>query len=288
MVFQVNVGGLLTLDANADTTQLPYFKYISSSGWFDAPAVRTTAVNRPINDGDYRPGRSFRSGKVMSFTGLCEASSYAAAEQLFDELAAISPTGWDIPITVTTDNGVRTMNARVSGNLTVVPFTPRKANFMVPLYAWDPRKLGPVRTASMQYGGAAAGGLAFPLFDTSGLLAFRGMVNQQSLTVTNNGKAPTFPLFTIAGTVASGFMITDVSTGKRYVYGASISSSTVLQIDTSTERVTAGGVSDETGNLSEADDLTVYGGETHTYVFQPLGSVTGVPNISVAIQDAWW
>jgi len=288
----IDLDGLVV--SNHEAT-FPKWRLTSLENWFSGASVRTELIERPQQDGAYRPGKSYRSAKLMQLQGIVEASSAVqAVTECWDELAALSPEGEDMLLSYTDVAGTRTMVVRVNGSPDVVPFQERKAKFKVPLVAWDPRKLGPLRTLPITIEGASVGGLVFPLFTagavgTGGLLAYANMVPGGTGSFTNNGTAPAYPVFTITGgSMPSGFEIADQTSGARLRYTDPLYSGQTLVIDSATLRVLGDGQNDMTNGLTTADPIVIRRGETRSYKFRSLGSYTGTPTATISMSDAWW
>lgn len=282
--------GGLTFDTAA--SGFPQYKLQQVAGWTDSPPFRTEQTPRPIQDGDFKPGRTVRGGKTMAVEGICIAGSQAAALAAYDELVNLSPDGQDMTLEVTDDLGYRTMTVRIAGIVQVTPFVERKARFNIPLYAYDPRKLSVLRQTVVQIGGGVTtGGLTYPLGTgaaPANLLNYGAMTPPQLLTVTNAGKAPSFPKFTVDGDMPDGFEIADVTTGERIRYAALLYAGQPVTYDTRTRRALTSDTNDVTDKLTWVDDLSFDGAQSRTFVFRPLGSYSGNPTLTVSMKDAWY
>lgn len=288
---------LLEMSNHEDPSAPQRVRITDVPGWYGGAPVRTETTPRPQGDGAHTPGKSYRDARTFQILGIAEGASVVDALMLYDELAGISPTGQDIELTVTDELGTRMMRVRVAGTPEVSPFHPRRARFNLPVLAYDPRKLGPVRRQTVGLEGARTpgSGLVYPLFGgvggvpNGGLLDYGTGARSGLSSAVNEGKAPDYPVFLIqGGGMQGGFEIIDLDTGAILRYTGDVADGQVLLIDTANGRVLADGVNDYTGFLTRNDGLSVPPGSTKTFRFRALGSTTGAPTLTVDTRNAWW
>lgn len=270
-------------------TNIPAWKLVRLDGWYDSPSVRTNIIDAPQQDRAFYPGKSFRSSKMMTLSGVVSAAdTVSAITACWDAINAVSPTGQDVPLAYTDDSGTRYMNVRISGSALVSPFRSLSASFSIPLVAYDPRKLSAARTVTISLGtSVVTGGLKFPLFNASALLTYGSLTATPFATATNAGTAPAFPVFTLDGDMAGGFQIIR-DDGNTLTYNAPLITTQELVIDSATLRVLGAGQNDLTGNLTRKDDMSIAAGTSHTYTLKALGAFTGTPTLQVTTTDSWW
>lgn len=259
--------------------------------WHGSAPMRTQVDDLPLNDGGFAPERSYRSAKRMSLEGICtHLSADAAEEYAWDVLAALSPEGLSMPLSVETGIGVRTMTVWLDGEPEVVPYRSNGARFRVPIVAPDPRKYGPYFDLTPTGpSGDSDTGLIFPLFGdvTVGRLDFGTFAPTGLVTLTNTGKATSWASFKVRGGIAAGgFQI--VSGADILEYNAAVAVGEEVSLSPYAGGRATIGDTDVSDRLVQADWPGVRPGETRVYVFNPLGAPDGNAQMTTLFREAWW
>lgn len=272
---------------SSDPVGSPRFKLQDLELYFSPPPARTKISDIPLGDGAFNPGRTYRGGKKMTLTGFAYGVDELMAEELaWERIAALSPRGYPMMMTVTTARGVRKMRVWLdNGQPLVLPFTPTSARFRVPLFAPDPRKYGPEATGTVLPTGDAIDGLVFPLF-APGWLDLGAFSPTGLFYLTNTGKADSWPKFKVRGTLNSGFSIT--SGASTITYGASVPLGTEVALSPYIGGRASIGASDVTSNLTVSEWPLVEPGKTRAFAFNPLGSYDANALLTWLFSEAWW
>lgn len=256
--------------------------------WHSPAPFRVDVTDLPNGDGAFNPVRSLRSAKRMAVVGIVEAADAEVAEyECWERIAALSPEGLSLPLTVESNGRVRTMRVWLYGEPDVVPFTPTKARFKVPVVATDPRKYGlPLDIDPIGPAGDAAEGLVFPLF-AGGYLDFGAFTPSGFLQITNGGRAESWPVFKVRGGLdAAGFEI--VSDADVLRYEAAVALGTEVTLSPYAGGRASIGTTDVSTNLTRSDWPSIKPGETRTYVFNALGTADANARMTPVFSEAWW
>lgn len=272
---------------SSEPTGSPKFKLVDLEDWFSPPPSRTRVTELPGADGLFNPGRTWRSGKRMKLIGITYGVDAEHAEELaWEEIASLSPRGYSMLMTVTTHRGPRTMRVWLdSGQPQVTPFTPTSARFRIPLIAPDPRKYGPEMHDTAEPAGAATDGLTFPLF-AGGYLDFGSFSPSGVFFITNNGRAESWPTFTVLGPIDTGFQI--IAGDQSLQYNAGVATGTEVFLSPYAGGRAYVGSADVTTDLVVNGWPSVLPGETKQYVFNPLGTAGTTALLTWHFSEAWW
>lgn len=265
----------------------PRWKLIDLEGWFSPPPTRTRATDIPYMDGGFDPGRTFRSAKRMALVGMVYGTSAADAEELaWERIAALSPAGLPMTMTVTTPRGVRTMQVWLdSGQPLVAPYTATSARFRIPLYAPDPRRYAEAETGVAGPAGSAGDGLAFPLF-AGGYLDFGTFSPSGLFYIENTGTAASWPTFLVRGLLTDGFSI---SSGDLSIeYQATVPLGTEVFLSPYIGGRARIDETDVTASLVVDGWPQIAPGENRLFVFSPLGAVDSNAQLTWSFKKAWW
>lgn len=261
------------------------------TGWYGGAGVKRNASPRPSGHGSFG-GQSYRDDRVVVPSGWAYADSRGALMGQLMQIAATMGEGNLGTITVNDPDygGELSCSARLSD-------APQLAwDAFSCCWSWqlqfttddDPRLYGSTMTASTGLPMPGAGGLKFPLFKTTGKLAFGLPGDSGRVTLFNPGTADTFLTFTIIGPVLGGFSLTDVDSGRRIVYAGDVpDGATVLIVDTATGRVTLNG-SDRTGELTSKQWWVVPAGGSSTVQFATLGASGQTGSMTASLAPAYW
>lgn len=220
------------------------------SGWDEPPDARDNFTARTNAPGSF-DAPVYDDNRIISWTGTAIAPSRAqreAAKLVFGRIARALRDGANV--VGHDEDGDKTVWAKRSPGWKVRPFGPLGLQYQAQIVCPDPFKYGPSRSFSTGLPAAAAGGLVFPLFNSTGLLEFGASGTSGRVTLSNPGTKEAWPVFQVAGPVLGGFSITDVASGRQIVYGGDVpGGSTLLIIDAAAGRATLNGA-DRTGELT--------------------------------------
>lgn len=270
----------------------PQIKLSNLRGWYAGPPLKSPTEDMPDSDGAFEPEKSNRGQKRMWLEGWLQATSVEEAEELaYDRVAAIAPLGERLHLQVESTSGIiRYMTVRVDGIPDVVPFTDRRARFQIPLVAADGRKYGDPQISGATPAGGSVDGLVFPLVNTVaiGTLDFGTFAPTGLVTLTNNGTAPTWPIFHVFGGIAvDGFQI--ISDQDVIEFLAAVPAGEELILDPyAGGRAVMGGVDVTGGALTRSEWPAILPGQTRTYSFDPIGSSDGNARLETEFREAWW
>lgn len=186
-------------------------------GWTLGGGVSTTIADRPGAHGSF-DGPSYRRSRVINISGTCIADTPLLANDAAERLAAVLADGGLGTITVDSPGRALSASVRLSDTPQAQWLSRNAFRWALQLTAPDSRKyaLPGILTADLATGDEGQGltfPLAFPLLFDDGAPAGR-------VSFSNNGTAPSEPVFTVAGSFPSGFQVTHVETGARLRYEA--------------------------------------------------------------------
>lgn len=262
------------------------WRMTSLAGWDEPPDSRETYVSR-VGDGSF-DAPVFDDVRVVTWMGVLLAPDRAtrqACKLTLTSLAAALKAGADL--VGYDEDGPRTVHAKRSPGWKVAPFGPLGLQYQAVVKCPDPFKYGPTQTATTGLPTEGSGGLAFPLFGTTGKLEFGTPGNPGQVTLANPGTADAWPTFTITGPALGGIVLSDVATGREIVYTGDIPSSGVLLIvDSSSGRATLNG-SDRTGQLTVKQWWPVPAGGSSTVQFSTLGAAGQAGTLAAAVSPTY-
>lgn len=221
-----------TFDVDADGVEWIMDKPV---GW-DFAEVRVGVQPRPFADGSWvAPG--WENGREVVLRGVAVCPDDAALEAARYRLAAVAALLRRSGLLVVGEAVPKQMTVRLLDR----PDTSEDGTtltFQVPLIAADPRKYGTTqRTASAGLTGGPAGGDTFPLTFP---MSFGTVVPGGILQVTNDGDAPTSPVFQITGPVSDP-VLQDNDSGVRFELDYDVAAGEVVTVDMAVRTVLSGG-----------------------------------------------
>lgn len=237
----------------------------SMDGWRFGGGVSTSFEDRASQHGTY-DGPVYRRARIINFSGTALADSRVLAEQAAETLAAVMADGSLGTIAVASPVGVRWVNARLSDTPQADMISPVAFRWSLQFTAPDHRKYGEEVSAPTGLPGGGSG-ITFPL---GAFFDFGTPPTTGTVTVTNNGTAPTEPSFEVGGPLLSGFQLTHTDTGRRLRYESSVGTDPVV-VDCLEGVVTSGG-QDRTGLLSVDEFFTIPPQTSATFQFSTLGA----------------
>jgi hypothetical protein len=217
-----------------------------SEGWFGPPGVRTSEEDKPAGDGIYS-SRSYKTARVVSMTGYCQAPTEALASKARDRFNALLGDGLLHWLTVTEPVEVRTALVRRSGG-NLSPIRSKSFDFQLITTAPDPRKYSTTtHAASTGLATAAPGGVQWNGSSgttgvqwngpagTTGVVWQSGSGATGTMTLTNLWSADTPILFSITGPVINP-RLTNLTTQQVIRWEGTVNTGQTLTIDTGTVR----------------------------------------------------
>ena len=203
--------------------------FTASSGLDGGLGVSSTKTDR-LGDGVSqsgwrRPGREITVGGTYFSPGEADSRAFIA---MLDGLGA---SGGLMRLVRHAGPDVRWCDVRLDGDpkvTAVVEDDFGRVEWELPLYAPDPHLYGPERT--VQATTAAAGyGLVWPLFD-SGVLDWGADGPAANGTLWNAGTVDAWPVVTVVGNAASGFVLSD-GQGHEVVYRGAVTVQAPVTVD---------------------------------------------------------
>lgn len=255
----VRIEDRLELWGNPGPQELPKFKGFAVDpdgfeGIDDGVDMRRDSVERPQAHGDFElPG--FLASRVSSLSGWCRADSHAELLHFRSILTGILGHGGTGKLVARWGGDPRWGMAGRAGpapKFKVRAKTPRIADWQLQLWFPDPRLYGETRVF-------AAGELAH-----------------------HYGNFPAAPVFTVSGSMPSGYTINGPA-GKKYIVTRAVTSGAPHTIDMATGLLSVGGAV-VFGAVSRADTWGVPGGAQVAHTLVP---VSGSGSVSVAVRDTF-
>ena len=262
-----------------------YMKIEELTGWDDLPDITSYDQSRSRGHGDH-VGDQFARSRIVTASGSILSS--AARDALALALMGVSPVSSTVTNLAATTFG-RTLSTGARLIARSLPVKEDYAAGVVPVaLQWrcpDPLRYGPSQTAGPIGLPTSGGGIVYPL--TYGITyGTQGVVGH--LTLTNPGTADTSVVFTVTGSLPSGFSITS-SDGQLLTYPEPLAAGEVLTLDTATGFVLLGGTSDRRSNLTNADWMQVPAGGSLTVSFASLGGTYDpAATLTATTRPAYW
>lgn len=259
-----------------------YFHEIE--GWDSTSDNKVKATERPRNHGAFRRRKVVRSSLPVTLKAAFIGADWVdlkAAKLRLNSMAAESL------VTMSELTPIGTFSREVTIENIDIPDDFERfvtEGIAIDMLAHDPRKYGPIQTATTELP-AAGTGLVWPITYP---IDWGQPGSGGKITLTNKGLAPTVPTFRAKGGLAPGTTITEAGTGKRLTLDRIIPDGEVVKFDGRTRRVTLNGVADvSAGFLTRREWMTVEAGQTATYLFSGT-ALSGTPTLTGELQSAWW
>lgn len=250
-------------------------------GWTLGGGVETSFTPRPGAHGDF-DGPVYRRSRVITLGGVCIAQSLDLAEEAAESLASLVADGRMGTLSVSSATRDRRVNVRLSDTPQASWMGPNAFRWQLQFTAPDPRKYGLDTVTSTSLPDLTGGGIVFPI--SGGIFDFHADdVASGSVSFYNAGTAPTEPLLTVTGPLASGFEVTHVETGRRLRYEATVGSPIVL--DSASGRVTTDG-QDRAAYLAVREWFSIPPRSSATFRFSTLGTETAASDASLRLDVA--
>jgi Phage tail protein len=266
-------------------------------GWYGSPKPRVTYTDRSSDAGSWFDPNAYDGPRPIVISGtLMQASSvtFLQAQML---LSAICPDPSQLyTLQVTDDLGTLQAQVQRSDAVLVKPLMETATAFSLPVTAPDPYKYDPVVAQTTTLLATTASGLSWPLDWTgggTGGLVWGTSTSDGTCVITNEGTAPSWPIFTVNGPTDPGSIsmvsITDTSTGQVITYGGTLNRGDALVIDTSpsSRSATLNSSVDVWSGLTTSQWFSVPAGGQVTVQFQgQTGSLT--PRLFAAAPNTYY
>ena len=248
------------------------------TGWTDGVDIRRDITPRALAWGDF-PERSYKSSRTITITGTAISTSPQELHYMRDVLAGLFQKGVAEEIAVTNASGTRYAYVSLASAPAWLQKSDTIAVWKLDLYADDPRIYGPAKTPRIT-DSSIIGGLKYPITYP---VNYGAGIFSQSNTITNNGNAPAFPVFTAVGEFYGGFTIDD-GRGNSVVYTGVVTPQAPVSIDMMKQTATQSGF-DRSTQLQSRNFFSVAPGETIAPKFTPL--VSGSGWCDIMYRDTW-
>lgn len=252
------------------------------SGWWGGSPAKTRAVERPTGHGSFRRGVVRRSGAAISFEVKYAGVDHVEVEDAYDELAAVGADG-PVRLTVTTGDGATWRDVVVEdAGMSSTRNGPRGAG-VVDVTADDPRRYADAAWVGPVGPPAGGVGLVWPVVWPA---VWPGGGSDGRIVLTNPGKAPSSPVFRLAG----GFddaTITTVESGARLMITRPTPEGSVVEVDVAGRRVFLDGqdLPSRWLRFREWEDVPPL--SDRTFQVEMTGPV-GAAGFSGKVFPAWW
>lgn len=259
--------------------------------WYTLPDSKSQNSPRPQSHGSFNPGQDWRSAAAISFTAGYIGDSEAECLAAVESFTAVG--GLETAPTIRVTDALRATSRQVSVRHIGVPdvfyYDQYEVHFAVDLLAWDPIRYG---TAVDYLTGLASGGggLEYNLGSPSGALYYGSVGTLGRVTVVNEGTADTWPVFTVTGTLTTGFYIQNLSdaAGSVLRYDRVVPAGSTVTIDSRTGQVLVDGQSDASTYLTRDEFSPIPAGGSAVFQFNPISTSSGTPMMTVTGRSGWW
>jgi hypothetical protein len=239
-------------------------------GWFEPVGVRLFDADKPAGNGTYS-SPNLDSSRVITLTGYARAPDPVTADKARNQFSALCRRGHLHQLLVEEPVVNKTAYVKWSGG-NVQNTRPNQFEFQLILVAPDPRKYSAlVHTKATKLAQDAPGGIQWngPAGGTgvqwngpaggTGVQYQTGAGANGVIELTNDGTADTSIVFNIAGPVTNPIIVR-TDTGETLAWNGTVSTGSVLQIDTGTGAVLLNG-GNQRPLLTSADFFVIPGGD---------------------------
>jgi hypothetical protein len=262
------------------------FHITNLKGLDDLPGIRSNDQPRGNADGDFS-GSDFLAGRVFSFDLLIIAKDNAT---MFADLALVEASFQpyqNFTGVFAIFNGSRVLNARCRKRAPAYDSNYKRYTCVVPveMYAPDPRVYdgnpGPNPTASLV---SPTGGFVFPLTFP---LAFGLSSTPGTVTITNKGNWPVWPVYAITGPCSNPSIITaGPTTTSTLTFGINLVAGDTLVVDSDTHSVTLNGTASRRSSLQPGSTWQAIQPGSWSVTFTAAGFQAGA-RLSVYAPSSW-
>jgi hypothetical protein len=239
--------------------------------WFDSPEPRVDSDDRSNGDGSFDEGPTMWRARYPTILGEIVSNDPEAVLDLHGTVMDIFANREQFPVTVTTSRGALTCMVRPGGKFEYpIEHEAGIALFTIPLIAADPIKYGAVVTSDTGLP-SAGGGLIFNApSNTDGTFDFGAPADLGRITLTNDGNADTWPIFTVTGYLEQGFFLNCLETGQYLRFDRVVPAGSTVTINSKTWEVLIDGESPWI--LTRDDFFPVPAKSTRTVQFNAISS----------------
>lgn len=249
-------------------------------GWFGGVGSRVPRTPKPQAHGEFS-GRGYLSGRVITVSGLIRSDGDGAAqESAMNAISGLLADGGTSRLTVQSGSGTLWADVqRIDEPDVQILVYGRTAAYQARFFAPDPRRYAD--GVWKETGPAvAATGLVWPAVWP---LVWPSSGSSGRVTLTNVGKAPSAPVFTLQGAFTSA-LITCVETGARIGFGRPVPAGSA--VDISGRHAVIDGQSDVSRWLQFREWEDVPPGESRTYQFDAVDGADA--RLLGKVDSAWW
>lgn len=284
----ISVGGLtLNQFDTPDIESEVLWLFDDVDGWHDGASVEVDSQARVISHGQFgQAGR--RGGRTITVSGNMVAPDRAQAGDAVDVLSSVLAGGefgrFDFH---DVDQGWRWTMVQLAATPDIAWDTEKHFRFQLQFLAPDSYRYGQTSSASVGFAASSGSGAVFDAFP-DGVMDFGPLPDFGTLSVQNPGSAAAAPVFTVSGpSPSAGFVITDVSTGRRITYLGVVPDGSVLTLDGSDGSVLLDGVADRLGDALVEAWPVVPARSTRTFLFEPLSGATSA-QLTASVVATYW
>ena len=255
--------------------------------WDNVPESKSEIRERPQAEGAYTVARDYRNSLPFSIKGVFLGSSHNDAVEAKRLVKTVLAKGAPIVVTVTDVDGPMRRKASVRSLVFEPDYEGNECAFTVDLVAFDPLMYGPPRTLSTGVP-ESGGGLVLPFGATGIFWDFGRDVDTGRIQFFNAGSAPTWGQIDVRGGMTDGFVVTNVTTGKRVRFSREIPANSVVSVNLRTGRAWIDSAeNDVSGFLTVREFFSVAAQAQNVIAFAALGQVSGVPQFSFTASPAY-
>jgi hypothetical protein len=274
----VNIGN--TVFRSFNTTDAMQFQLDPSAitGWTDGVGVKRTATPYPQGYGDF-PEPTFPASRLVTMTGFAVATTAFNLHSMRDIFMGLLATDAYVQMSLTNSHGTRYATVSLASAPAWVQQTDTTATWKLDLYAPDPRIYGPIQNIQLT-DNLEPGGMNY---DISYPLDYGVAIKQQFQYLQNNGNVEAWPVFSVTGSFAAGFSLTD-GLGNFVSYDGPVLGSSPIVIDMKAGTAVQGG-NDRSQFFTQRQWFSIPAGQTISPQFIPAQGGSGWCDI--IFQDTW-
>lgn len=281
----LTVGGI---ELTADPTPGVDWGLEKLEGWYEGADIAASNQRRSNSHGTFAQ-QGLAGGKAITVDGFVSSRDRIFLTDAIELISATLADGSFGTMTVyDEDLGYRWAPVQRVGTPSIDQDSePNVVKFQLQFFAPDAYRYGQSSTASTGFAAASGSGMVFPLFP-DGVMDFGPLPVSGVVTVQNPGSAAASLVLSVSGpSPDAGFVIVDVTTGKRITYLGVVPAGSTLTLDSATGSVLLDGVADRLGDaLVEAWPL-VPAQSSRSFSFEPLGSATA-SELTVSVVATYW
>ena len=265
------VGGFSLNETRTDGTEV---YVLSIDGWEEGADLDVDRIRRSRAGEFAQPGKPV--GRVVTIEGRAKSPDHISSMRLRREIGALLADGGfaELVMEHRADLQLWATVQRLS-RPQFTQYTPKFFDWRLTFLAADHLLYGLASTATTGFATSPEGaGLVFPLFDPDGVLDFGAVpTSDGTVTISNDGNAPAYPVFSIDGpTPPGGFRIVELSTGRRITFLGDVPAGSSLVMDSSDGSVVINGGPSRLGDTIVSRWPSIPAHSSATYLFAPESS----------------